>query len=377
METPRWWHVAVAAGTVFLVAILATTGAEGLELWGPLGVLAAFAVVWYSLGWAAWRSDAVGFVVSGSVIAATGIGTALNPSMATFQSVAFPLIWALARTIRGAVIANVVLAVAVFVGFLLSTGTSQGAVAQATAVQGVSLGFSLALGLWISGIALEGERSKQLLDELQAAQEQLAVANREAGQAAERERMSRELHDGIAQGLTGLVMLVQTVRRDLDRGDAQAAAERLAVLEENARDALVETRTLVAASAPVEGGGIEQALRRLGERFSRESGLDVRVEVEGTPGLDREAEVVMLRCAQEALANIRKHAAARSARLVLAGTVLTVSDDGRGFDPAAPSTGFGIAGMRDRVTLAGGTLSVESGASGTVLRVELPQGDAS
>jgi signal transduction histidine kinase len=91
--------------------------------------------------------------------------------------------------------------------------------------------------------------------------------------------------------------------------------------------------------------------------------------------LPREHEVVLLRCAQEGLANARKHAAASSVELSLTvsdeGTLLRVADNGTGFDTASDTHGFGLAGMRERLALVGGSLEIASGPAGTTLEVTL------
>ena len=164
-------------------------------------------------------------------------------------------------------------------------------------------------------------------------------------------------------------MTAQRGMRELRDGNTAGAEAQLAILEENARNALAETRALVASGAAVGAdGGLAIALRRLGERFQRETGIVVSVAADEHAALDRDGEVVLLRCAQEALANVRKHSGATTASLALVdsdGTVvLTISDDGAGFDPAKDSSGFGLAGMRERLGLVRGTLEVAATPGG-------------
>lgn len=246
---------------------------------------------------------------------------------------------------------------------------------QALAIEGASLALSIGLGIWITSIADQSHERQRLLDELRAAQEKLSALDRDAGMTSERERLAREIHDTIAQDLTGIVMLSQRAQRELATGGG--ASETLGLLEESARTARAETRALVASSAPValSTGGIADALRRLGERFERETGVTVTVTVD-LGAIDRDSEVVLLRCAQEGLSNVRKHARASAVSRTAwtnAGAVgVRIADDGDGFDPETAGDGFGLAGMRDRLALVGGTLDVSSSPAGTVLTATLP-----
>ncbi|MGV9350242.1 sensor histidine kinase, partial [Streptomyces spiralis] len=146
-----------------------------------------------------------------------------------------------------------------------------------------------------------------------------------------------------------------------------------------ARENLVEARALVSAQPPTElaGTSLPDALRRLVGRLGEETGVATSWELTGEPrGLHAAIEVIVLRCAQEALTNVRRHADAARAALHLRylpdGVRLEVSDDGVGFDLTAPA-GFGLAGMRERVRHAGGHLAIRSApGSGTVLIVEVP-----
>jgi signal transduction histidine kinase len=207
----------------------------------------------------------------------------------------------------------------------------------------------------------------------------VATLSRDVGATGERERLAREIHDTLAQDLTGLVLTAQRGLRELKAGNTAAAEKQLNVLEENARHALTETRALVASGAAVgvDGGGLVIALRRLAERFERETGIAMSVTAPESASLDRDSEVVLLRCAQEALANVRKHSTAKATAVALAvraGTVeLSITDDGTGFDPTSSSSGFGLAGLRDRLALVHGTLALTaSPGGGTTLIASLP-----
>lgn len=374
MDNPRWWHAAVTTITVVLGGMVLLAVDEPAYRIGALISLAAFAIGWFTVGRLSWQSTTMAMIFTGIVIVTVGVAVSFEPFLAILQCVAYPLIWVISSNTRGAIVANVLLSLAVGVGFWFSTNS----IAQVALTAGLSLVFSVALGLWITRIAELSEERKRLIDELREAQNRLATVNREAGVASERERLAREIHDTIAQDLTGLVMLTQNARRELAGGHPELADDQLALIEENARMALAETRALVAASAPVSltTGGITDALGRLAERFSRETGVTVGVEADDVPTLERDTEVVLLRVAQEGLANVRKHSGAESAVIVLSvhdgRAHLEVRDDGEGFDTAAPSDGFGLTGMRDRLALVHGALDVSSSTEGTVLIATLP-----
>jgi signal transduction histidine kinase len=386
----RWWDVLFGAAMALMVAINAfthsPTTAQHALAFVILGLMTAAFV---TLGRRSLTEKRFAVLFAAILVIGAGAAVACAPSLAIIQAICFPLIWVVIDNTRLAIFFNFLLAVAIAIGFLVSLGTSTENIVQSIVIEGISLVGSIALGLWISRIAELSTERQKLLDELRDAQGQLATLNRDHGVTSERERLSREIHDTIAQSLTGIVMLSQRAQRELAGNNLTAVAEQLALLEESARDALVETRSLVAASAPVElGSGIANALERLGERFSRETGIVVTVKAAAL-SLDRDTEVVLLRCAQEGLANARKHSAAKTATLTLSlnstlslnGTVdarperivLLVSDDGAGFDTGAESSGFGLPGLRQRLALAHGDLSLSSTiGAGTTLRASLP-----
>jgi signal transduction histidine kinase len=342
--------------------------------------MAILVAVWLILGRRALTDRRSGVVVAIAFILLASVSVGLDSSMATIQCVAYPVIWTVLDRTRTAIIANVCLALGIGIGFFVGLGGTTHALVLAASIEGLSLVFSLALGLWITGIAETSAERKVLIDQLESAQEQLAALSRDAGVASERERLAREIHDTIAQDLTGLVLTAQRGLRELRLGNSAATEMQLGLLEENARNALTETRALVASGAAVgvDGGGLATALHRLAERFERETGIVIAVEADDSAALDRDGEVVLLRCAQEALANVRKHSTASAAALTLevreAQVNLSISDDGSGFDPAGQSTGFGLAGLRDRLALVRGTLAVTtSPGGGTTLVASLPR----
>lgn len=290
--------------------------------------------------------------------------------------VLYPQTWSLGRSTRLAVTANVVLSIGVGLTVLLAL---DGSPIEAAVQSAVSLGFSLLMGLWVTGIVRQSVGRRAVIAELERTRAELAAANREAGMLAERERLAREIHDTLAQGFTSVLMLVELAESEVDSQPA-AARRRLGEARETARQNLAEARSLVAALAPadLQAASLPQAVGRLVERFGRERGTPATLAVGGEPrALPANHEVVLLRAAQEAVANVRKHAGPARVTVELDyrpdGTTLVVTDDGTGFGPEPAPGGFGLAGMRRRVEEVGGTLDVlgRPGA-GTTLRVTLP-----
>ncbi|WP_129336933.1 sensor histidine kinase [Cellulomonas endophytica] len=248
----------------------------------------------------------------------------------------------------------------------------------------VSLAFSIVVGLWITAIAEQSEERAELIDRLEQAQAALAVEHHAAGVLAERSRVAQEIHDTLAQGFTSVVMLSQAAGAELDRGRDDEVRRRLVQVESVARENLAEARALVAAFGPadLQTGSLADALRRLAARVADETGVRVLVEAAPAPAdapavpLGREVEVALLRTAQEALANVRRHAGASTVRVHLAvgpdGAALEVTDDGRGLRPGARE-GVGLRGMRSRAEATGGTLTLEAPeGGGTRVRLRLP-----
>lgn len=195
---------------------------------------------------------------------------------------------------------------------------------------------------------------------------------------AERRRWARELHDETLQGLGGLrVILASALRRVEQNEVADLLREGVGQVEreiENLRAIITDLRP-----AALDELGLAPAIEALVGRLSAVEGLEIACSI-GLPGagtrLAPELETTIYRLVQEALTNVAKHARAEHARVTVSGTsrsiAVEVSDDGGGFDPLAATTGFGLAGMRERVQLGGGQLTVTPGAGGTTVRAELP-----
>ncbi|MDY0908874.1 sensor histidine kinase [Microbacterium sp. CFBP9034] len=385
MLKPRWWDVTVGAGSLAIaVGLLFGFGPEGQQrLMIALASIVVFVLGYVLVGRAAIGNPPAGWrfpVFLGVAALALGVGTAAAPFVAMLQTLAYPLAWVIGDTRRRGILASFIIAGSVFAGVLIGGGFTAGAAVSGATTAAFSVVFATALGLWIASIAEYGEERARLLAELTAAQAQVEALSRGRGASEERERLARDIHDTLAQTLAGLVILAERGGRQSRDGESDAAATTIATVEQVARDALNEARALVARTAAVPSEpAFEGAVERLVERFRAQGGATIALEIGAVAGsLERDAQVVLLRCLQESLSNVAKHAGAAHAvvRVAVAedgAARLEVVDDGAGFETGTPRSGFGIEGMRERVALAGGRLEVESRpGAGTALRVLLP-----
>ncbi|MEV1071853.1 sensor histidine kinase [Micromonospora parva] len=232
-----------------------------------------------------------------------------------------------------------------------------------------------------------GEANRQLTETVRenaGLHAQLLIQAREAGVLDERQRMAREIHDTLAQGLAGIITQLEAAEQTRDRSaDWRRHVDNGLAL---ARESLTEARRSVRAVRPesLETARLPDALVELGGRWSDLHGVRAEVATTGTPRpLHPEIEVTLLRAAQEALANVARHAAASRVGLTLSYmadvVTLDVRDDGAGFavtdQPTSrePTGGYGLTVMRQRVTRVGGELAVESEpGGGTAISASVP-----
>lgn len=223
---------------------------------------------------------------------------------------------------------------------------------------------------------------QQALDENAALHAQLLVQAREAGVADERRRLAAEIHDTIAQGLTGIIAQLQVVA---NAPDLTIARTHLARASDLARHSLGEARRSVHNLAPValENDGLPEALKKTVAEWGERTGVRAEFTVTGTAEqLHEEVAATLLRIVQEALSNAARHARATRVGVTLSylgdEVILDIRDDGRGFDPLAlpertRTGGFGLDGMRARAERIAGSLTVESEPGhGTALSAGVP-----
>lgn len=377
----RWWHVTFAVLWVVTVgiALAEPAGRHGRSV--EIALLVVIAVVY--AGWGA-RSlvvpSAWGWVYIGTAWAALIAIHALNPETEAWLLffVLFPQMWVILPRW-----AAVVMSVVVVVGIALARWITSGP-AEVTSIvvsSAISIALSVLLGLFTTRMVQQATERARTIDILKTTRNQLAAAERDRGIGEERERLSREIHDTLAQGFTSVLALTRAADAALVRGDIDTARQRLALVETTAADNLMEARAMVAELTPdhLQSRTLVEALARLVDALRESTGLVVELVVDGAPaGLGGATEVVLLRAAQEALANVRRHAGATRADVRLGFgrdlVTLTVHDDGRGFDPATAVAGFGLDGLRARAAQVGGRARIDSEpGTGTTVRVEVPR----
>lgn len=327
------------------------------------------------------------------VVAGIGVLARAAPDTLFIFFIVYPQVWFLVDRPRPGIFWTLLLLVASVGGIALRPDQTGADLVGVIGNQVVGVAFSVLLGIWISMLFDRSREQGRLIAQLELAKAEVAALERARGALAERERFTRDIHDTLAQGYTSILMLARTAMAQLD-ADPAAARERLELVEEVAEENLAQARALVAAQAPVEldGTSLRDALAQLATRFTRETGIEVDVRLapdstdlsatdlsatdrsateaaddaarDGSMGLRPADELVLLRAAQEALTNARRHASPSRVSLTLQVTrpgeaTVRIIDDGIGF-AAGTGPGSGLTGLRRRVEEAGGELRVIS-----------------
>ncbi|PNI09180.1 sensor histidine kinase [Arthrobacter sp. AFG7.2] len=268
---------------------------------------------------------------------------------------------------------------------------------HAAAVVGPLFGAAFAVVTGLAYVALyrEAENQRRAADELRRTRQELAASQHEAGVLAERERLAREIHDTLAQGLSSIVLLGRSAESSLAHGDLSTAASRVAQMQQTAAENLAEARSFVRglSSPQLNDSTLAEALRRLCAKTESSAAaggvaLRCRLEVDGEPAeLPQPHQVALLRATQASLANVREHARAGTAVITLtflgSEVTLDIYDDGVGFDPSlavrtqhdggTDGSGFGLRSLQARVKALHGSLDVESApGEGAVVAIRLP-----
>lgn len=245
----------------------------------------------------------------------------------------------------------------------------------------------IGMSVWITAIIGQSARRRQLIEQLEATQAELAAAERRAGTLEERQRLARDIHDTLAQGFTSIVMHLEAADQALPN-DVDTVQKHLNRARETARTSLEQARRVVDALRPqlLDQRSLPDAIERVAVRWREETGISLTTTITGSPiPLHPDIEVTLLRATQEALANVHKHAQATAVQLTLSYiddvVVLDVQDNGvgagaAGFAGAAASPlsgGYGLQAMRERAERCGGSVTVESEpGEGTTVVVSIP-----
>lgn len=424
-----WWN-RLWDGLLYVLLAAATVVALADEPESPTSRLVTLAVVAMIAAWHSWwiiahpewvQRAQLMLVYFAGLIPATAVLVARDPAYLIFSFILY---------IQPFVILPTAFTVPVVAAGALSVLAAGGELTDADRLPGnigqfvLNVGLTSIIGLFVRYLLEQGELRKKTIQELEAAharletsaaanaelQAQLLARARDAGVLDERHRLAREIHDTLAQGLAGIVTKLEAAENALDgqrravagsmRGPRSAphsddVSRRIHVAKRLARESLTEARRSVDALRPaaLESSHLPEALATITNAWSAASGVEAEAVTTGTAGpMHPEVEVTLLRTAQEALANVAKHAAASHVALTLSymGDVvsLDVRDDGVGFDPrtvgvrpaeqlsaadaaagradgvdaeaSQSEASFGLTAMRERITRLGGSLVIET-----------------
>lgn len=374
-RSPAADHVALAAhvGLGALAAVSALRFAVRHGWADQTPVLIALTVAMLVADLAARRSDGrsrvAWLIVAGSLWL---VLTALAPS---FVWCAFPLLLLFLRHALGrwgAMAASVVALASIAALWRLATRFDPSVIAGPVVV-------AMLLAVTHRALSRETAAHAAVIDQLTATRQQLAEQEHASGVMSERQRLAREVHDSVAQGIASVLMLTQAAVQDLDQ-DPGAARRHLVKAVEQARNDLDEVRHIVHALAPraLDGASLGTALARLCEQQSAAGPTAVSFTIADDPVPTSTSEdAALLRITQEAVSNALRHAHASRVDVTLSylpdGITLDVVDDGRGFDVAEQRCGgHGLGTMSERAAEIGGRLSIESApGNGTAVTATL------
>jgi signal transduction histidine kinase len=377
-----WWHAAFA---VNVLIVAAWSAIELPTTWRLPAVLALYGalVLLYLVTPGKFAGAAAGPVYLAVAFVLFGGACFIYPGASFLLFILIPHCFMSSPTVRSALVAIIGLLLLSGAGTLAYDGVSTTSVVITAATAVFSLALALLLGGYITSIIEQSKQRADLIKELERTRAELADVSRQSGALAERERLAGEILDALAQAFTSVIMLLQGAEAALGRNDLAAARRQLSLAEPAARHGLAEARSLIETLAPLplQDASFVGAVERVCQDVSYRFGFAARVDVVGAGlPLSHNAEIVLLRVAQEALANVGRHARAQSAVVTVTFdenmASVSVHDDGVGFDTGRPA-GFGLSQLRSRVGDVGGTAEVVSiPGAGTTVRVSVPASGA-
>ena len=225
------------------------------------------------------------------------------------------------------------------------------------------------------------EKAEALAAELEAANQQLteyAARVEDLTITTERQRMARELHDTLSQGLAGLILQLEATDAHLNNNHIAKAQSIIGNAMEQARATLADARRAIDDLRQSSLDDLDSALRLEISRFTNATGIPILFHTDQTPPLPAPVTETLVRAVAEALTNVANHAQAHNVavdvRMKDKSLSVTIQDDGRGFDASAiPSGHYGILGIKERVRLVNGSFEIQSNnGKGTTIRIDIP-----
>lgn len=225
------------------------------------------------------------------------------------------------------------------------------------------------------------EKAEALAAELEAANQQLteyAARVEDLTITTERQRMARELHDTLSQGLAGLILQLEATDAHLNNNHTAKAQSIIGNAMEQARATLADARRAIDDLRQSSLDDLDSALRLEISRFTNATGIPILFHTDQTPPLPAPVTETLVRAVAEALTNVANHAQAHNVavdvRMKDKSLSVTIQDDGRGFDASAiPSGHYGILGIKERVRLVNGSFEIQSNnGKGTTIRIDIP-----
>lgn len=312
----------------------------------------------------------------GVIALSTGAIIAAPAATAVFPAI-FPLLF-MSLSMRWAVVSSITIDLVGF-GALAATGRIEpDDVPLAVAVALIASTVGPVVGWVVVRAARRTEDLDRLVVELAESRAEVALLAHTAGVATERERLARDIHDTLAQGFISIVTVAQALEPHL-ASTAPHLQHHLDLIEATARENLDEARSMVTDSTPpsLAVHALHDALRLLIDTFNDTTDIRVTLDATAPPvgRTDITVDVVLMRCAQESLHNVRRHSGATAASVYLEyhddSVRMTLSDNGRGF--GSQQQGDGLNGMRARVADVGGTMTLSTGhTGGATVHIEIP-----
>ncbi len=392
--TRRWWILYLFAATFALVLHLVLGRGAGRLPAALAGILAAAPTLLFAWLFRRGRNDEAAGPAGRRCFAVVAVAcsmgaAALNPDAGIAQAYLIPELF-IVLPYKPAMYTVGAVNLGLLAVHAAADPTPQAVLRRALAAAVIVVLTGL-FGKPIDLLAVADERNQRLIERLEAQNRRIARLSQAEGSARERERIAREMHDTIAQGLASILALARAAADEERAGDPRASRH-LAMIVSLAQEGLDDTRRMIADASPraLDGQGLAEAIGRVADGLQRNSGIAVTRSLdEALPALPQSVRVATLRIAQEAVTNVARHSRASRAEVSLghSGGVLRleIRDDGVGFDPEDPPArrdgagGFGIGDMAGRAFDVGGRLLIDSApGAGTRLcaRIPLPRSDS-